>query len=89
VNRAGVIEDVQAELEKPEILEFARQASIQKGEGYADRELGYDHARPAKPWILDVIEFAGKMRYRVSTTANGVYNLQCAIVRRNEPRMEE
>ena len=64
VNRAGVIEEAQAELEKPEILEFARQASIQEGEGYADRELGFDHVRPAKPRIVEVIEFAGKMRYR-------------------------
>jgi uncharacterized metal-binding protein len=64
VNRTGVIEEAQAELEKPEILEFARQASVQEGEGYADRELGFDRARPAKPRIVEVIEFAGKMRYR-------------------------
>jgi uncharacterized metal-binding protein len=64
VNRAGMIEEAQAELEKPEILEFARQASIQEGEGYGDRELGFDHVRPAKPRIVEVIEFAGKMRYR-------------------------
>jgi uncharacterized metal-binding protein len=64
VNQEAVIEKALAELEKPEILAFARQASIQEGEGYAGRELGYDHVRPAKPRILEVIEFAGKMRYR-------------------------
>lgn len=63
-NEAGVIQAAQAELEKPEIREFARQASIQEGEGYAGRELGYDHVRPAKPRIVEVIEFAGKMGYK-------------------------
>ena len=29
------------ELKDPGLMEFARQASIQEGEGYADRELGY------------------------------------------------
>jgi uncharacterized metal-binding protein len=64
VNRAGIVEEAQKELEKAEILEFAKQASIQEGEGYADRELGYEHARPAKPRIIEVIEFAGKMNYK-------------------------
>ena len=35
------------ELEKAEIREFARQASIQEGEGYADRELGYATSDPS------------------------------------------
>jgi uncharacterized metal-binding protein len=64
VNRAEVVREAQTELEKPEVGEFARQASIQEGEGYAGRELGYDHVRPAKPRIVEVIEFAEKMRYR-------------------------
>ncbi len=63
-NWARVIQEAQKELDKPEILEFARQASIQEGEGYADRERGYDHVRPAKPRIVEVIEFAGKMGYK-------------------------
>lgn len=45
-------------------FEFARQASIQEAEGYGDRHLGYDFVRPIKPRILEIIEFAGKMRYR-------------------------
>jgi uncharacterized metal-binding protein len=64
VNQEAVIGRALAELEKPENLEFARQASIQEAEGYAGRELGFDQVRPAKPRILEVIEFAGKMRYR-------------------------
>lgn len=64
VQGAGAVSAAQAELEKPEILEFARQASIQEGEGYAGRELGYDHVRPAKPRVMEIVEFAGKMRYK-------------------------
>jgi len=63
VNEAQVIEKALEELKKPEILEFARQASIQEGEGYADRELGYAKARPLKPRILEIVEFARKMKY--------------------------
>lgn len=44
--------------------EFARQASIQEAEGYADKEKGYGAVRPIKPRILEIIEFAKKMDYR-------------------------
>lgn len=64
VNRQEVIQEALSELSKPEILAFARQASIQEGEGYTGRELGYDHVRPAKPRILEILEFAGRMHYR-------------------------
>ncbi|MCE5265945.1 MAG: DUF1847 domain-containing protein [Deltaproteobacteria bacterium] len=64
VQGAGAVSAAQAELEKPEIREFARQASIQEGEGYAGRELGYDHVRPAKPRVMEIVEFAGKMHYK-------------------------
>ena len=64
VNKAEVIESAFEELKKPEILEFAKQASIQEGEGYADRELGYAQTKPLKPRILEIIEFAQKMNYK-------------------------
>jgi uncharacterized metal-binding protein len=64
VNKESVISRALEELKKPEILEFARQASIQEGEGYADRELGYAKTRPIKPRIAEIIEFAGKMKYK-------------------------
>lgn len=51
------------EFNKPEILEFARQASIQEGEGYANRELGYEQVKPIKPRIMETIEFAKRMQY--------------------------
>lgn len=63
-NREAVLARALEELKKPEILEFALQASIQEGEGYADQDLGYVRARPLKPRILEIIEFAGKMKYK-------------------------
>jgi len=64
VNREAVIAKALEELKKPEILEFARQASIQEAEGYTDRELGYARTRPLKPRLLEIVEFAGKMKYK-------------------------
>ena len=62
-NHAGVISAALKEFQKPEIQEFAKQASIQEGCGYADRERGYDHVRPIKPRIMEIIEFAERMAY--------------------------
>lgn len=64
VHKAIVIEKALEELKKGEVLEFARQASIQEGEGYADRDLGFAETKPVKPRILEIVEFAGKMKYR-------------------------
>ena len=64
VNKAAVIEKALDELKKPEILEFSRQASIQEGEGYTDKEKGFAATRPLKPRIVEIIEFALKMKYR-------------------------
>jgi len=44
--------------------EFARQASIQEAEGYADREQGYAQVRPVKTRIEEIAEFADKMNFR-------------------------
>ncbi|MGD8889992.1 MAG: DUF1847 domain-containing protein, partial [Desulfobacterales bacterium] len=63
-NHPSAIEKAQAELQKPEILEFAKQASIQEGEGYADKDHGYEHVKPIKPRIVETIEFARKMNYQ-------------------------
>jgi uncharacterized metal-binding protein len=50
--------------EQPALLEFARQSSIQEGEGYSNRELGFDCLKPIKPRILEVAEFSKKMKYK-------------------------
>jgi len=64
VNRADVIAAARQEYAKPDIREFARQASIQEGSGYADKELGYAHVRPLKPRIVEIVEFAQRMNYK-------------------------
>jgi len=64
VNYEQVFEKALDVLKAPDILEFAKQASIQEGEGYADRELGYEKTKPLKPRILEIVEFAKKMKYR-------------------------
>lgn len=48
---------------RPDVKEFARQASIQEGEGYLNRELGYSRVRAAKTRMEEIIEFAGRMKY--------------------------
>jgi uncharacterized metal-binding protein len=60
----AAVESSLEELKKPEILEFARQASIQEAEGYANQELGYAHVKPVKPRIQETVEFARRMKYK-------------------------
>jgi uncharacterized metal-binding protein len=52
------------EYKKPEIREFARQASIQEGECYAGRDQRPYVMHPTKPRILEICEFAWKMDYK-------------------------
>ena len=47
-----------------EVLPFAREASRQEGEGYANSEKGYAHVKPCKPRIQEIIEFARRMNYK-------------------------
>jgi uncharacterized metal-binding protein len=61
--QAGIIARARQEYDRPEIREFARQASLQEAEGYADRERGAAHVRPSKPRILEIAEFARRMGY--------------------------
>jgi uncharacterized metal-binding protein len=51
-------------LKDPEVMEVVRQASIQEGEAYGDRDKGYAHIRPIKPRIQETVEFARKMKFR-------------------------
>jgi uncharacterized metal-binding protein len=63
-NYQDVIGRALEEFNKPEILEFARQASVQEGQGYGNRELGYEKVKPIKPRIMETIEFAQRMNYK-------------------------
>ncbi|MBN1932377.1 MAG: DUF1847 domain-containing protein [Desulfobacterales bacterium] len=63
-NKKELIDRCLEEYQDRNILEFAKQASIQEGEGYGQKELGYAHVKPIKPRILETIEFAHKMKYK-------------------------
>ena len=63
-NKTEVVQKAQSLLRKPENYELAKQASIQEGDGYGDKVLGYAHVKPVKPRMMEIIEFAGKMKYQ-------------------------
>jgi uncharacterized metal-binding protein len=64
INYRAVIEKAVREYERPEVKEFARMASIQEGECYADRRARPYILHPVKPRIQEVCEFAQKMAYK-------------------------
>ncbi len=53
-----------AEYDKPDIREFARQASVQEAECYIDRDANPPYLYPVKPRIQELIEFSHKMGYK-------------------------
>jgi uncharacterized metal-binding protein len=61
--RKELIDQAKKRYKDPEIGEFARQASIQEGSCYADREKKPYVMHPTKPRIQEICEFAGKMGY--------------------------
>jgi uncharacterized metal-binding protein len=60
-NMAETLEEARAEYAKPEVHEFARQASIQEFECYENTPEG---RRTKNPRIVELIQFARKMGYR-------------------------
>ena len=56
--------EAQKEYEDPQIREFARQASIQEGECYANRHQRPYVIQPSKTRIVEIGEFAQKMGYK-------------------------
>ncbi len=60
-NIPQVMSEALSEYEKPDILEFARQASIQEFECYENTPEG---RRTKNPRIIELIQFAKKMGYR-------------------------
>jgi uncharacterized metal-binding protein len=59
-----VIEESLKEYQKPGIREFARLASVQEGECYANRGLNDAYPFPIKPRVQETIEFSHKMGFR-------------------------
>jgi len=64
LKRKELVEKANAEYAKPGILEFARQASIQEGECYAERDRRPYVLHPVKPRVQETCEFAHKMGYK-------------------------
>jgi uncharacterized metal-binding protein len=64
VNGRELMRSVLERYDEPQIKEFARQASIQEGECYADRGKKPFVLRPTKSRIEEIIEFANKMGYK-------------------------
>jgi uncharacterized metal-binding protein len=64
LQRKELVEKANAEYAKAEILEFARQASIQEGECYAERNRKPYVLHPVKPRVQETCEFAQKMGYK-------------------------
>jgi uncharacterized metal-binding protein len=63
VAQSDILEQSNSEYESPEIREFARQASIQEAECYANRHQRPYIMQPTKTRIVEICEFAQKMRY--------------------------
>jgi uncharacterized metal-binding protein len=60
-----VIQKSLSEYERPSIKEFARYATIQEGECYANRGLGEPYVLyPVKTRLQETIEFANKMEFK-------------------------
>jgi len=60
-NHPELLEQALEKLQDPELREFAVQAAIQEKEGY---QLTNGVPAPAKPRLLEIIEFARKMKYQ-------------------------
>ncbi len=63
VTRKDVLERANREFEKADIAQFARQASIQEAECYANRDERPYVMQPTKTRIQEICEFAKRMNY--------------------------
>ena len=63
LTREDLLEDADKELQLPENLEFARQASIQEAACYANRHQRPYIMQPTKTRMVEICEFAVKMGY--------------------------
>ena len=63
VGKKILVQKASKEYKKKPVAKFARQASIQEGECYSEREKRPYVMHPVKPRILEIMEFARKMKY--------------------------
>lgn len=64
LNKSDLIDGCLDAYNMSDNLEFAKQSSLQEADGYVERERGYEHVKPFKPRIEEIIEFSQKMTYR-------------------------
>lgn len=64
VLKKDLAEKARREYRKKDVHEFALKASIQEGECYADRDKRPYRLHPVKPRILEICEFAKKMKFK-------------------------
>ena len=64
LTRTEVLEEADTEYNRPDIQEFARQASRQEAECYANRHQRPYVMQPSKTRIVEICEFADKMGFR-------------------------
>jgi uncharacterized metal-binding protein len=62
--RNGVLDEANREYDRPQIREFARQASRQEADCYANRHQRPYVMQPTKTRIVEIYEFAEKMNFR-------------------------
>jgi len=64
LTRTDVLSEANKEYDDPAVREFARQASIQEAECYANRDQQPYILQPTKTRLIEIIEFAQKMNYQ-------------------------
>ena len=64
LHRKEIIAKANGEYTKPDILKFAREASIQEGECYTNKGVKPYVLHPTKPRVQEICEFAQKMGYK-------------------------
>lgn len=64
LGKKALAQKAKKEYKSNTVAEFARQASIQEGECYSEREKRPYVMHPVKPRFLEIVEFAQKMEYK-------------------------
>jgi uncharacterized metal-binding protein len=62
--RKEIVEKAQQEYSQPDVLKFAREASVQEAECYIHRNVKPFVPHPTKPRVQETCEFAQKMGYK-------------------------
>lgn len=81
LTKRDILRDANTEYEKPDVRHFARQASIQEAACYANRHVQPYVLQPSKTRLVEICEFAEKMKYkRLGLAFCGGLSKEAAIV---------